>query len=78
MQCVNDFTHFKTVHFLEFKGDATAEMGHILATHITPLGLKLGFARADLEGIRRAFFLKESRIHHERTPPSHTPVQWSN
>lgn len=75
---VDDLIRFKMVHFLKCEGDTTAAMRDIMATLIArPLGLKIDIVRTDGGGqFVRPFqsLLKDSKIQHKLTHPSHTPV----
>ena len=73
--CVDDFSWYKVVAFMDKMRDATAVPGAIIARYFAPAGLNIGVIR-DYNGgeLQEAFqsFLDELGIRHERTPP-YTP-----
>ena len=77
MLCVDDFSRFKITRFLKCKSDATAAMREIIATQVSPLGLKIGAVRTDGGGEFDGRFqnlLQEFGIQHERTPSPYAGI----
>ncbi|CAM9447630.1 unnamed protein product [Sphacelaria rigidula] len=75
MLCVDDYSRFKIVHFLKHKDQAAGALMDIIASHISPAGLKIGIIRTDGGGEFEGEFqnlLNSLSIKPEKTPP-HTP-----
>lgn len=56
MTCVEDFSRFKIVKFLEKKRVAAAVLRKIIANYITPPGFKIGTVRTDERGVSEGEF----------------------
>ena len=75
MLCVDDYSRFKIVRFLKHKNQVAGALEDIIASHISPTGLKIGIIRTDGGGEFAGEFqdlLNRLGIKHEKTPP-HTP-----
>ncbi|CAN0075317.1 unnamed protein product, partial [Sphacelaria rigidula] len=75
MLCVDDYSHFKIVRFLKHEGQAAGALIDIIASHISPAGLKIGIIRTNRGGEFEGEFqnlLNSLSIKPEKTPP-HTP-----
>ena len=55
MLCVDDYSRFEIIRFPKEEDDITA-LGDILATHITPAGVKMGIIRTDGGGEFEGYF----------------------
>ena len=75
MLCVDAYSRFKIVRFLKHKNQVAGALEDIIASHISPAGLKIGIIRTDGGGEFAGEFqdlLNRLGIKHEKTPP-HTP-----
>ena len=72
MLCVDDYSRFKIVRFLKHKNQVAGALEDIIASHISPAGLKIGIIRTDGGGEFEGEFqdlLNNLGIKHEKTPP---------